>query len=482
MVGKLLPQILLGNARTFAKKWMQPAQAEVGGNIVLWRERSAWNNHFLMQRYICLLSRCLADYLETCTVFLVVDMAPCHIHQSVFATARRKGIRMILVPAGLTGILQPLDSHVFRQFRRRLEALWLDSKCAHEDGRVTFLAWMRLLKEAIEAVIVGKDWMSAFQQTGHFSRQSMVWGKLLFALAWTQSPEVAPGLPALGQASGMFPRGWRGNVEAWVHWRPAPLFSPVLTLDWSWKKFGTVGAAPSTLSSDPAFCPQIKASVFGVFSKHGFHAWVGRCFWRTSLPGYWPRRRSCNRPVWALCDTVRLVRLWHFCAGNEVEPEAKQSGPATQKANAQGVGGAIFHHVYHVVFWERLRRSFLKLTSSCCWLRRRRRQRRRRKRTRRRRRRRRRRKRQRVRKRLGKAERFQTAGLLLLLRGSGRAAALELRQGRYSHSFSLLAGAGALLKTVSCHYSPQPGSTCQAGQFYIFPLKLGPVQSDVSKI
>ena len=200
------------------------------------------------------------------------------------------------------------------------------------------------------------------------------------------------------------------------------------------------------------------------------------------MPGYWPRRRSCNRPVWALCDTVRLVRLWHFCAGNEVEPEAKQSGPATQKANAQGVGGAIFHHVYHVVFWERLRRSFLKLTSSCCWLRRRRRQRRRRKRTRRRRRRRRRRKRQRVRKRLGKAERFQTAGLLLLLRGSGRAAALELRQGRYSHSFSLLAGAGALLKTVSCHYSPQPGSTCQAGQFYIFPLKLGPVQSDVSKI
>ena len=231
MVGKLLPQILLGNARTFAKKWMQPAQAEVGGNIVLWRERSAWNNHFLMQRYICLLSRCLADYLETCTVFLVVDMAPCHIHQSVFATARRKGIRMILVPPGLTGILQPLDSHVFRQFRRRLEALWLDRKCAHEDGRVTFLAWMRLLKEAIEAVIVGKDWMSAFQQTGHFSRQSMVWGKLLKALAWTQSPEVAPGLPALGQASGMFPRGWRGNVEAWVHWRPAPLFSPVLILD-----------------------------------------------------------------------------------------------------------------------------------------------------------------------------------------------------------------------------------------------------------
>ena len=26
----------------------------------------------------------------------------------------------------------------------------------------------------------------------------------------------------------------------------------------------------------------------------------------------------------------------------------------------------------------------------------------------------------------------------------------------------------------------QPGSTCQTGQFYIFPLKLGPVQSDVA--
>ena len=230
-VGQLLPQILLGNVRRFARKWMEQAVSEVSGNVLLWREQSAWNNRFLMQKYICLLADSLGDYLQTCNVILVVDMAPCHVHPAVFARARRKGIRMLLIPAGLTGVLQPLDTHVFRQFRRRLEALWLDGKRDHEDGQVSFLAWLRLLNEAIQAVVVGKDWKVAFQQTGHSAGQTLVGKKLLKALAWTQCPEIAPGLPAMGQASGMFPRGWKGNVEAWVHWRPAPLFSPVLTLD-----------------------------------------------------------------------------------------------------------------------------------------------------------------------------------------------------------------------------------------------------------
>ena len=230
-VGQLLPQILLGNVRRFARKWTEQAVSEVSGNVLLWREQSAWNNRFLMQKYICLLADSLGDYLQTCNVILVVDMAPCHVHPAVFARARRKGIRMLLIPAGLTGVLQPLDTHVFRQFRRRLEALWLDGKRDHEDGQVSFLAWLRLLNEAIQAVVVGKDWKVACQQTGHSAGQTLVGKKLLKALAWTQCPEIAPGLPAMGQASGMFPRGWKGNVEAWVHWRPAPLFSPVLTLD-----------------------------------------------------------------------------------------------------------------------------------------------------------------------------------------------------------------------------------------------------------
>ena len=87
---QLLPQILLGNVRRFARKWMEQAVSEVSGNVLLWREQSAWNNRFLMQKYICLLADSLGDYLQTCNVILVVDMAPCHVHPAVFARARRK--------------------------------------------------------------------------------------------------------------------------------------------------------------------------------------------------------------------------------------------------------------------------------------------------------------------------------------------------------------------------------------------------------
>ena len=114
-VNKILPQILLGNSHRFLKKPLKDAEAAVGDMVVIWRENSAWNNHYLMH----LLCGRLREYLDHREVILLMDMAPCHMHPSVFPLARRKGIRIILIPAGLTGLLQPLDTHVFRprQFR-----------------------------------------------------------------------------------------------------------------------------------------------------------------------------------------------------------------------------------------------------------------------------------------------------------------------------------------------------------------------------
>ena len=74
-----------------------------------------------MQKYIRLLCGRLREYLDHREIILLMDMAPCHMHPSVFALARRKGIRIVLIPARLTGLLQPLDTHVFRQFRARMQ-------------------------------------------------------------------------------------------------------------------------------------------------------------------------------------------------------------------------------------------------------------------------------------------------------------------------------------------------------------------------
>ena len=226
-----LPQILLGNTHRFSLRLLGQAKGFLPDNIILWRESSAWNNRQVMQRYIQVLCKSLEECMAERSVFLVVDMAPCHIHPDVRAMAMKTGIRMLLVPGGLTGALQPLDTHVFREFRRKLQALWLESRSSVPRGELCMSDWLKVVRGAILSVVAGKDWQCAFEQTGILFFQSHLTAQRLHLLGWEACPQVAPGLPGLGQGGAMFPRRSKANVAEWVQWYPVPAFVPIQTLD-----------------------------------------------------------------------------------------------------------------------------------------------------------------------------------------------------------------------------------------------------------
>ena len=138
---------------------------------------------------------------------------------------------MILIPAGMTAVLQPLDVYVFSQFRSKMQELWLDCKGAAEDGEVTLALWLKVVSNAIQLIIAGKNWRRAFQRVGLMSGQSLLFAKILEALGWSSCPAVPEILPAVGQASAMFPRRLRVNVPMWVQWTPALEFTRIQTLD-----------------------------------------------------------------------------------------------------------------------------------------------------------------------------------------------------------------------------------------------------------
>ena len=227
----LLPQILLGNCHQFLLRTIQTARTELPANLLLWREVSSWNNVKIMQKYIEHLCKRLGGFLQERAVYLVVDMAACHIHPDVHSYALERGLRMILIPAGMTGTLQPLDVYVFRQFRSKMQELWLDCKGNAEEGQMTLLVWLRVVCAAIQSVVAGKDWQHAFQRVGLMSGQSLLSAKILKALDWSPCPAVPEILPAVGQASAMFPRRSRVNVPMWVHWAPPVEFTRIQTLD-----------------------------------------------------------------------------------------------------------------------------------------------------------------------------------------------------------------------------------------------------------
>ena len=98
----LLPQVLLGNCSQFSKKTVERVRKEIGKSVLVWRENTAWTNQALMKKYIALLCESLEPFLAHRGVHFLLDMASSHIHDSIVELRMEKGVRAILVPAGLT--------------------------------------------------------------------------------------------------------------------------------------------------------------------------------------------------------------------------------------------------------------------------------------------------------------------------------------------------------------------------------------------
>ena len=217
-VQQLLPQVLLGNTRCFTTAFVQRA-AELFPHLVVWREKSAWNTHRLMARYL----RCLGDrfgpILDTRQVYLLLDLAPCHLHDSLFDLAYTLGLRFLYIPPGMTSFLQPCDSHVFAAFKHDLQEAWRQRKANAPAGQVTLEIWLEIVASAI-AKLASKPWRRAFDSNGVIERQQQISPSLVRKLGWDQIP-FAPSVPVTGTLDQfLFPINWQGSPAKYIHWNP----------------------------------------------------------------------------------------------------------------------------------------------------------------------------------------------------------------------------------------------------------------------
>ena len=117
-----LPHIVIANKSRLKEATFKALKSETRGKPVqLWREKSSWNNGALMVRFSRALCRALQPWRAEFEVHLILDVAPCHIAEAVLKAAKTLRIKLIFVPAQLTSILQPLDTHGYASFKRWLE-------------------------------------------------------------------------------------------------------------------------------------------------------------------------------------------------------------------------------------------------------------------------------------------------------------------------------------------------------------------------
>ncbi len=99
-------------------------------------------------------------------IVMVFDVASPHVTREVFMHLNRLNLHTLLVPAGMTWLLQPLDTHVFSTLKRSLHDRQTRGRAASPLGILPSCSWIRIAGEAVKEVLVDRDWTHSLRGNG----------------------------------------------------------------------------------------------------------------------------------------------------------------------------------------------------------------------------------------------------------------------------------------------------------------------------
>ena len=114
-VQRRLPLWIFANRHTCRitdAKFFQQSETET--LVYVRRRASAWCTSRDITGIIAELRRHLEPFMASCTFLLSLDGCPTHLTPQVAQACGRANIGIVFIPRKMTGILQPLDTHVFQ--------------------------------------------------------------------------------------------------------------------------------------------------------------------------------------------------------------------------------------------------------------------------------------------------------------------------------------------------------------------------------
>jgi hypothetical protein len=215
-VTKKLPQILLGNEHVIPASAVPELQACLDPSIKIWRRKSSWVNACVMKEIARELSKSLSEYKETHRIVLLLDCCPAHVDPGYITMLGNQGIGVVFVPALLTWLLQPLDTHAFSAYKVAVSERYRRFLMDAQECQVSNLECLKLIGQTISEHLQKKDWSKAFAGNNFGGRSDApedVRRAILEVLEWEYAPVLPSTLPTLEQFAYIFPR----NRDAPLH-------------------------------------------------------------------------------------------------------------------------------------------------------------------------------------------------------------------------------------------------------------------------
>ena len=162
-----LPQIFLpsSNKRPLSATEEHRFQA-LPAPVEHWTGSGGWVTAEWMKKILTAIRRAVRSELGMTKILLWIDCASQHVSVDVLNHAARLQIYLLLVPASLTWLMQPLDVYVFAKFKATIRDLQRIGRKNAVDHKLPAGAWITLAGEAIQKVLVNSDWSEAFSKLG----------------------------------------------------------------------------------------------------------------------------------------------------------------------------------------------------------------------------------------------------------------------------------------------------------------------------
>ena len=205
---KYLPQFVIGNEHTLLVRDMPELQRNCPHHFALIRQKSAWNNGRLMCTMVEKLAVALAPFASQVQPILLMDAAKLHWVLAVMNTCGRKGVWPMLVPAKLTWLLQPCDTHMFLKYKLHLQKAYQRRRSeAMIGGALDVKNLLICVYEASKHVLEDiSGWKQAFLDDGYGASQTQLSAFRRRHLELEASPEVGAHKPSVEQIKQCFPQ------------------------------------------------------------------------------------------------------------------------------------------------------------------------------------------------------------------------------------------------------------------------------------
>ena len=168
-----LPQVIFVGEKLLTQAAWAAIQPELPDNVYVKRMMKGWNNAQEHAVIIRLLGLILAPLLDTCQPVLMFDAVGLHLADEVMLELTVASMWYLVIPARLTWLLQPLDTHGFAKYKRYLRNRFQEIVAGAEERTLT-QRMVQLVVETIRVVLNGNRWASAFVSNGLDGSQANV--------------------------------------------------------------------------------------------------------------------------------------------------------------------------------------------------------------------------------------------------------------------------------------------------------------------